>query len=201
MMLLHLDTMPAAFAAAILNPRSLTARSFYVPSGLKRSGDIANREEFRVVEIPAGNGIGNARAVAKAYGCVATGGSQLGLTHTTLDALRRTGHEPAEGRRDKVLHVDMEYSLGYSKPTADVGVRLLGQRLRDAGCRRVAGNRRPRHRGWVRVRHEPDGLPPLGRSARARSASGVVPRCAGRPASDLKPSLSGPRTGPTAGSR
>jgi CubicO group peptidase (beta-lactamase class C family) len=119
-MLLHLDTMPAAFAAAILNPRSLTARSFYVPSGLKRSGDIANREEFRVVEIPAGNGIGNARAVAKAYGCVATGGSQLGLTHTTLDALRRTAYEPAEGRRDKVLHVDMKYSLGYSKPTADV---------------------------------------------------------------------------------
>ena len=118
-MLLHLNTMPAAFAFAILNPRSLSARSFYVPKGLQRPGDVANREDVRVVEIPAGNGIGNARAVARAYGWVATGGAELGLTQTILEQLCRPAHEPSGGRRDKVLHVDTSFALGFCKPTVD----------------------------------------------------------------------------------
>jgi CubicO group peptidase (beta-lactamase class C family) len=115
-MLLHVNTLPAAFAVAMLNRRTLSARSFYVPSGLKRGGDIANRDEFRVVEIPAGNGIGNARSVAKMYGCAAIGGAELGLTAGVLEALTRAAVEPTDGLRDKVLHYDTTFSLGYSKP-------------------------------------------------------------------------------------
>lgn len=118
-MLRHLNTMPPLFTLAVLNPRSLTARSLYLPKGLKRPGEIGNREDFRVVEVPAANGIGNARAVAAAYGSAATGGADLGLSHNVVDALSRSAVEPSEGRRDKVLHVDMTYSLGYCKPTAD----------------------------------------------------------------------------------
>ncbi len=77
--LLHLNTLPRRFMAALFNPLSLTARAFGTVKGLTGFEGL-NREEFRVVEIPAGNGIGTARSVAKAYGCVATGGSDLGLT-------------------------------------------------------------------------------------------------------------------------
>jgi CubicO group peptidase (beta-lactamase class C family) len=114
-LLLHLKTMPPRFVAAVLNPRGLTARTLVNPKGI---GDIHayNREEVRAVEIPAANGIGTARSVAKAYGCVATGGSDLGLTASTLDALAKPAIPPIKGLRDKVLQVETTFSLGYIKP-------------------------------------------------------------------------------------
>ncbi len=75
-----------------------------------------NGDEVRTVEMPAANGIGTARAVAKAYGCAATGGHELGLTPDTLDALTRQAVMPTGGLRDRVLHVDTAFSLGYCKP-------------------------------------------------------------------------------------
>ena len=114
-LLLHLKTMPPRFVAAMLNPRGLTARTLANPKGI---GDLDafNREEVRAVEIPAANGIGTARSVAKAYGCVATGGSDLGLTASTLDALAKPAIPPTQGLRDKVLRVETTFSLGYIKP-------------------------------------------------------------------------------------
>ena len=83
--------------------------------GQKAFEDL-NREELRVVEIPASNGIGTARSVAKAYGSAAAGGSDLGLTPRTLDALAKPAIPPTHGLRDKVQHVDTVFSLGYWKP-------------------------------------------------------------------------------------
>jgi CubicO group peptidase (beta-lactamase class C family) len=114
-LLLHVNTMPRRLVAAMLNPRSLTARTFVNPKGFGHL-EACNREEVRAVEIPAANGVGTARSVAKAYGCVATGGSDLGLTASTLDALAKSAIPPTEGLRDKVLHVDTTFSLGYIKP-------------------------------------------------------------------------------------
>ena len=113
--LLHLNTLPRRFMAALFNPLSLTARAVGTVKGLTGFEGL-NREEFRVVEIPAGNGIGTARSVAKAYGCVATGGSDLGLTPSALAALVKPAIPPTHGLRDKVLHVDTVFSLGFMKP-------------------------------------------------------------------------------------
>jgi len=114
-LLLHLNTMPPRFVAALLNPLSLTSRTFVNPKSIRAIDDF-NREEVRVVEIPAANGIGTARSVAKAYGSAANGGSDLGLTASTLDALAKPATPPTKGLRDKVLHVDTTFSLGYVKP-------------------------------------------------------------------------------------
>ncbi len=113
-MLLHLKTLPPRFVAALLNPLGLTARTLVKPKGI---GDIHayNQEHVHAVEIPAANGIGTARAVAKASGC-ATDGCHLGLTASTLDALAKPAIPPTQGLRDKVLHVDTTFSLGYIKP-------------------------------------------------------------------------------------
>jgi CubicO group peptidase (beta-lactamase class C family) len=114
-LLLHLNTMPPRFVAAVLNSRGLTARALFTARGIGGLHAF-NREDVRTVEIPAANGIGTARSVAKAYGCVATGGSDLALTASTLDALANPAIPPAKGLRDKVLHVDTTFSLGYIKP-------------------------------------------------------------------------------------
>jgi CubicO group peptidase (beta-lactamase class C family) len=114
-LLRHLNTIPPRFAAALLNPFGLTARTLANPKGL---GDLDafNLDEVRAVEIPAANGIGTARSVARAYGCVATGGSELGLTAGVVDAIAKQAIPPTKGLRDKVLHVDTTFSLGYLKP-------------------------------------------------------------------------------------
>ena len=115
--LLHLNAMAPRLALALLNPFGLTGRTVNLPNDVDAMRDF-NREEVRTVEIPAANGIGDARAVAKAYGCVATGGSELGLTTDTLDALTRSAVAPTGGIKDKVLHVDSVFSLGYCKPVS-----------------------------------------------------------------------------------
>ena len=77
-MMLHLNVMPIRTVAAMFNPRSLTSRAFIIPKGMTLNE--CNRDDIRVIEMPASNGIGTARSVAKAYGSVATGGSDLGIT-------------------------------------------------------------------------------------------------------------------------
>jgi CubicO group peptidase (beta-lactamase class C family) len=115
-MLFHLHTLPPRFALAMMNPRSLTARSGK-PPGVKVL-DHFNREELRVVEMPAGNGIGTARSIAQLYGDAATGGSEIGLSSTTLEALKNPPVPPTNGLRDMLLHVDTSWSLGFLKPAS-----------------------------------------------------------------------------------
>jgi CubicO group peptidase (beta-lactamase class C family) len=114
--LFHMNVLPPRFALALMNPRSLTARSVNLPTGFKRM-EYFNLDEVRAVEIPAANGIGTARAVARLYGSVATGGSELGMTEDVIGALAQPATPPTRGLRDKVLHVDTGFSLGFGKPS------------------------------------------------------------------------------------
>ncbi|MFE3002062.1 serine hydrolase domain-containing protein [Nocardia sp. NPDC059246] len=113
-MLLNMNAMPPRLVMALLNPRSLSTRAIAAP-GVKFLEEY-NNEELRVMEMPAANGIGTARAVAKLYGSAATGDAYLGLTPAVIDALATPASTPANGLRDKVLHVDTMFSLGFMKP-------------------------------------------------------------------------------------
>jgi len=114
--LLHLNAFPPRLVAALFNPRSLSAQAFTVAKGVSEAGEL-NKDEMRVLEIPAGNGTGTARSVAKLYGSAATGDAQLGLTQAVRDALQAPAVAPAMGVRDKVAYMDTSYSLGFGKPT------------------------------------------------------------------------------------
>lgn len=114
-MLLHVGEMPLPFVLAFSNPRSLSARAFSNPRELSKV-EAFNRPDVRALEIPAANGIGEVRSIAKLYGDAATGGKALGLDPATVEALTRAARPPSEGLRDQVLRVDTQYSLGYMKP-------------------------------------------------------------------------------------
>jgi CubicO group peptidase (beta-lactamase class C family) len=114
--LLHLNVMPPGFVAASLNPVGLTARTCSIPrDAIAWEGDY-NRDEVRAIEIPSANGIGTAAAVARLYGAAATGDPALGLSAAVLDELAAPSSPPSGGLRDRVMHVDVEYSLGLCKP-------------------------------------------------------------------------------------
>ncbi len=114
-MLLHLHEFPAKFVLGFLNPRSLTGKAFGNPRVLSLMGNYNRRDCLRV-ESPASNGTGEVRAIAKAYGCLATGGRELGLTNATLSALIEPASPPSGGLMDLVIHTDSIFSLGYVKP-------------------------------------------------------------------------------------
>jgi CubicO group peptidase (beta-lactamase class C family) len=113
--LLHMNTMPPLFVAAILNRFSLTARAFVMAAGVPDL-EAFNRDELRVVEMPAVNGTGTARSIAKVYGAAATGAPDLGLSQNVREDLARPAVPPSRGLRDRIMHIDVSYSLGFGKP-------------------------------------------------------------------------------------
>lgn len=116
-LLFHMNTMPPMFALAMMNKASLVARAFVLAQGVVDAAAL-NRDEFRVVEMPAVNGTTTARAVAKLYGAAATGAAELGLSRAVRDALEAPAAAPTRGVRDRIMHTDVSYSLGFGKPTS-----------------------------------------------------------------------------------
>jgi CubicO group peptidase (beta-lactamase class C family) len=66
--------------------------------------------------VPAGGGVGTARALAHAYSAFATGGRELGLRQDTLDLLAAPATPPVRGFHDECMKGDVEFSLGFMKP-------------------------------------------------------------------------------------
>jgi CubicO group peptidase (beta-lactamase class C family) len=77
----------------------------------------------RNLEIPAGGGVGTARAIAHAYSVFATGGQELGLRPETLQELTAPAIAPTRGFYDEVLKGEVQFSLGFikSSPTWPFG--------------------------------------------------------------------------------
>jgi len=117
-MLFNLNKMPRKFVFAMLNPGSLTAKTFANPAIL---GELNGYNEPRMqkIELPASNGIGTARSIAKAYSEFATGGKTLGIKEETLNALKKPANPPRDGAFDEVLRMDTSFSLGFLKPFPD----------------------------------------------------------------------------------
>jgi CubicO group peptidase (beta-lactamase class C family) len=70
------------------------------------------------VEVPAGNGVGTARAIARAYSAFAEGGAELGLTPQTF--ARLTAPPEFVPPRDEILGVPAQYSLGFLRPGPNI---------------------------------------------------------------------------------
>lgn len=112
--LLHARELPPRFLMAVMSPSSMFRRAFSNPRDLLVDVNY-NRSDVLAVEIPAGNGIGQPRAVAAAYSAALTGA--LGLAEDTLDELSRPAEPPSGGDLDLVLKVPAAYSFGCFKPT------------------------------------------------------------------------------------
>lgn len=135
MMIFHLGDMPGRFSLAMLNPRSLSSRSFLNPK-LKNPSDLGV-PPLRYVEIPAANGIGQVRGVARAYSAFAMGGGELGIGEETMRALTQPAVKPSGGCHDQVLKLDTNFSLGYMKPFPDFE---FGSSVRSFGTMGAGGS-------------------------------------------------------------
>ncbi len=149
-------------------PRSMLRKSFLF-------ADLSSNDRRTLeVELPAGNGVGTARAIARAYSAFAEGGAELGITPETF--ARITALPPTEHPEDEVLGIPTYFSLGFLRPGPDGVVRLEPARLRRTGRRRLVRFRRSRRAPRLRLRDEQAGLLLQRRSAREAAARRGVPR-------------------------
>lgn len=106
--LLALRYTPPAVTMRMIGPGSLLRRSFV---GL---GVDPNDRAHLEVELPAGNGVGTARAIARASSAFAEGGAELGVTPETF--ARITAPPRVTRPVDEVLGVPSYFSLGFLRP-------------------------------------------------------------------------------------
>jgi CubicO group peptidase (beta-lactamase class C family) len=104
------------FMLEAMNPRANIFRALNVNPGTGIYQD-PQRIYARNLEVPSGNGVGTARAIAHAYSVFATGGQELGLRKETLDLLAAPAIPPTHGFYDECLKADgVQFSLGFMKP-------------------------------------------------------------------------------------
>jgi CubicO group peptidase (beta-lactamase class C family) len=106
---------PLRFTLEIVNKRSNIVRSL-------RGSELPHDEEriyARNFEVPSGGAVGTAEAIAHAYSVFATGGRELGLRRETLDLLSAPAIAPTRGFYDECLHADVQFSLGFMKPSTE----------------------------------------------------------------------------------
>lgn len=117
-MIFNLKKIPKPFVRAFLKKGTITNRSFSNPKIL---GEIVkyNTRAMRRIELPASNGIGLVRDIAKLYGIFAMGGHELNIKQETLDAIMKPADDPELGRFDEVLQVESRFSLGFVKPSPE----------------------------------------------------------------------------------
>ncbi len=110
--LLALHYTPFTTTLKMIRPGSLLRRSF-----LGSNLDLNDRRSLEI-ELPAGNGVGTARAIARAYSAFAEGGAELGITAETFS--RVTAPPVVARAKDEVLGVPSYFSLGFLRPGPDV---------------------------------------------------------------------------------
>jgi CubicO group peptidase (beta-lactamase class C family) len=105
-------------AALRTTPFGMVVRIAWPWSLLRKSMVLANLpvndRRALEVEIPAGNGVGTARSIAKAYSAFAEGGAELGITRATFAHL--TGVHDIEHPKDAVIGLPSCMSLGFLRP-------------------------------------------------------------------------------------
>jgi CubicO group peptidase (beta-lactamase class C family) len=110
--LFNLGALPLTTAMRVMWPWSLFTRSLAIPRGYD-----PNQRASLAIELPSGNGVGTARALARAYDELATGGARLGLRPEVLAQLEAVPADPPAGAEDEVLGFDTYFSLGFWKPS------------------------------------------------------------------------------------
>jgi CubicO group peptidase (beta-lactamase class C family) len=107
-----------ALRALPTTPRPMLLRVLWPWSLLRKSmvgmGAEPNDRRYLEVEVPAGNGVGTARAIARLYSAFAEGGTELGVGPETMAKITAT--PTWDKPKDVVMGVPSYFSLGFLRP-------------------------------------------------------------------------------------
>jgi CubicO group peptidase (beta-lactamase class C family) len=110
------DENAAAGAAARVDPESLLGKATRNPP---LTPEMANTRAWRAAEIPAANGHGNARSIARVLAALACGGTLEGVRLLSETTLARAIEEQCYGK-DLVLGFPIRWGLGFMMASPDL---------------------------------------------------------------------------------
>lgn len=97
--------------AQFLGPDSMLGKSLYAPGGALTDQDIWNTRAMRAAEVPAANGVTDARSLAQLYAaCV---GEVDGIRLLTPEQLDRAITQQTEGPNRVLMDLDIQFGLGF----------------------------------------------------------------------------------------
>jgi CubicO group peptidase (beta-lactamase class C family) len=102
------------FTEAFKDPESVSTKALANPTSLMQVKTI-NTREWRGAEIPAANGHGNARGLARLYGALACGGSVDAIQVLSAESIARCHTEQSRGQ-DAVLLRETRFGPGFMLP-------------------------------------------------------------------------------------
>jgi CubicO group peptidase (beta-lactamase class C family) len=101
--------------AQFIGPDTLTGRALSAPGGAFSDPDVWNMPKVRAAEVPAANGVTNARSLSRMY--AATIGEVDGVRLLTDEQVKAASERQTEGT-DKVLFFETAFGLGYMLTSA-----------------------------------------------------------------------------------
>jgi len=101
---------PDPFRAAAANPESLVGRVFANPA---LTPGTVNTRAWRAAEIPAGNGHGSARDLARLYGALANDGTLDGVHVLSPAQIGKANTENAYGKDEVLSPIPSRFGLGF----------------------------------------------------------------------------------------
>jgi CubicO group peptidase (beta-lactamase class C family) len=112
----RLTAMPLRVTIDAMRPRSVLHRALVANPGTGFYVDPAH-VIVREIEVPSGNAVATARAIATAYGAFAVPGGPLGLRAETVCALAAPATPARSGFYDECFRGPTKFSLGFMKPS------------------------------------------------------------------------------------
>lgn len=117
--ILNIKKMPPKMRKDFRDRKSILYQSFKIPKKFS-----PNKRETQKVEMPSGNGIGDARSIAKVYSIFANGAKQFNFNNETFNLITSPATIPPEGAFDIIMGLDTYFAYGFLKPGPDL---LYGQ--------------------------------------------------------------------------
>jgi len=100
-----------AFVDEIMGPHTLLGKALFAPGGALSGPEIWNSRALHAAEIPAANGIGDARSLARLYAaCI---GTVDGVRILDDEQLRRATTQLTAGPNTVLLDLDIQFGLGF----------------------------------------------------------------------------------------
>ena len=105
------------------DPTTPAGAAFNNPKMSMQAGEMeANTAKWRKAEIPAANGHGTARSIAKLYGALAIGGSRDGVHVLSSETIEMARQTESDGKDLVLGQIHTRFGLGFMLGTEDVSM-------------------------------------------------------------------------------
>ena len=110
------DDPVAQLVASFLGPDTALGKALFAPGGALTDQKIWNSREMRAAEVPAANGVSDARSIARMYAaCV---GEVDGVRLLTTEQIKRATTQQTTGPNKVLMEMDIQFGLGFMLPSS-----------------------------------------------------------------------------------